>query len=549
MLGKVIHKIQRVIHSQDLQLNANWETAIGQMTEVEVLTEMKEQLVKVCHSKSGDFNSKMQLVLDIDERTHRKVRELTRNYLKLMNKNSDVKKDIEIAVYAFLRQLYLTYTHIIVEYKQQSSILLNTKRINLLLARYLNATFMMAKWRYFDDQPAPVGLWSNIHQVIKIAEELTIINKSLFLYDFQHKETSLATLLMRGFMLNTLQKGSYTSFQIELTDRVLKAWSTNLTISNQYNTQNEYQFFIHLDGDKSPQRLRSAKQHPDFRYWNTSRMVGLMESYLCAVNTGKSLESFNLLTMAKTEDLVDLFQKLRVDWCVTGYKRQRRTEEREVKYKRLNVSHGLDQISARINYLQHKSTVAKSLPEPVSLALVMDAPLSHGYYADQQPNAYDRENWTMLEESQHGFSIEMGKEISDWVKSGTLIGYSTIDNNNKIGLAEIKTVRKRADGTYRVGLAKLTSNAIVLAINKVEKSTPFVADANCIDNENLALSETFHVLFFDDDMIEKPRLIMPRYQYKRASRYRVDMNGEIHMVLAGEVVSSHRDWVCFDIVV
>lgn len=549
MLGKVIHRIQRVIHSQDLQLNANWETAIGQMTEVEVLTEMKEQLVKVCHSKSGDFNSKMQLVLDIDEKTHRKVRELTRNYLKLMNKNSDVKKDIEMAVYAFLRQLYLTYTHIIVEYKQQSSILLNTKRINLLLARYLNATFMMAKWRYFDDQPAPVGLWSNIHQVIKIAEELTIINKSLFLYDFQHKETSLATLLMRGFMLNTLQKGSYTSFQIELTDRVLKAWSTNLTISNQYNTQNEYQFFIHLDGDKSPQRLRSAKQHPDFRYWNTSRMVGLMESYLCAVNTGKSLESFNLLTMAKTEDLVDLFQKLRVDWCVTGYKRQRRTEEREVKYKRLNVSHGLDQISARINYLQHKSTVAKSLPEPVSLALVIDAPLSHGYYADQQPNAYDRENWTMLEESQHGFSIEMGKEISDWVKSGTLIGYSTIDNNNKIGLAEIKTVRKRADGTYRVGLAKLTSNAIVLAINKVEKSTPFVADANCIDDKNLALSETFHVLFFDDDMIEKPRLIMPRYQYKRASRYRVDMNGEIHMVLAGEVVSSHRDWVCFDIVV
>lgn len=549
MLGKVIHRIQRVIHSQDLQLNANWETAIGQMTEVEVLTEMKEQLVKVCHSKSGDFNSKMQLVLDIDEKTHRKVRELTRNYLKLMNKNSDVKKDIEIAVYAFLRQLYLTYTHIIVEYKQQSSILLNTKRINLLLARYLNAAFMMAKWRYFDDQPAPVGLWSNIHQVIKIAEELTIINESLFLYDFQHKETSLATLLMRGFMLNTLQKGSYTSFQIELTDRVLKAWSTNLTISNQYNTQNEYQFFIHLDGDKSPQRLRSAKQHPDFRYWNTSRMVGLMESYLCAVNTGKSLESFNLLTMAKTEDLVDLFQKLRVDWCVTGYKRQRRTEEREVKYKRLNVSHGLDQISARINYLQHKSTVAKSLPEPVSLALVMDAPLSHGYYTDQQPNAYERENWTMLEESQHGFSIEMGKEISDWVKSGTLIGYSTIDNNNKIALAEIKTVRKRADGTYRVGLAKLTSNAIVLAINKVEKSTPFVADANCIDDENLALSETFHVLFFDDDMIEKPRLIMPRYQYKRASRYRVDMNGEIHMVLAGEVVNSHRDWVCFDIVV
>lgn len=550
MLGKVIHKINRVIHSQDLQLNADFGNTFGQMTEVKMLIEMKDQLAKICQGKSKDFILKMQLVLDVDEKSYQIVQRLTRNYLKILNKNSDAKRENEEVVYAYLRQLYLTYAHIIVEYKQQNSTLLNAEKINLLLARYLNAAFMMAKWRYFDDQPAPVGLWSNVHQVIKIAEELTMLNKDLFLYDFQHKETSLAMLLKRGFMLNTLQKGSFTPFQIELTDRVLKAWSTNPRISNQYTTQNEFQFFIHLDGDKSPQRLRSAKQHPDFRYWNTSRIVGLMETYLCAVNTGKSLEPFNLVTMAKTEDLVGLFQKLRVDWCVTGYKRQRRTEEREAKFKRLNVSYGLDHISARINYLQHKPAVAKPLSEHTSLALMTDTQPLHDHSIDKQSNVYTRENWTMLEESQHGFSVELGKEISDWVKSGVLIGYSTMDNNN-IALAEIKAVRKRADGTYRVGLSKLTSNAVVLTVNKAEKSPSLATVPGYIvdDGEgNLVFSDVFSALFFDDDMIEKPRLIMPRHQYKRASRYRVDMNGEKHMVLAGDVVCSHRDWVCFDVV-
>jgi len=546
MLGKVIHKIHRVIHAQDSQFNADWENALSEMTEVEMLTEMKSQLLKVSQGKPKNILYKMQIVLDIDEKLYRNIQQLTHNYLKSLNKNNELKKEVEVAIYEYLRQLYSTYMHILTEYQQQSNIVFSADKINLLLARYLNTAFMMAKWRYFDDQPAPVGLWSNVHQVIKIAEKLTMLNKELMLYSFQHKETSLAVILKRGFMLSTLQKGSYTPYQIELTDHVLKTWSTNPRISNQYTTQNEYQFFIHLDGDKSPQRLRSAKQHPDFRYWKTSRLVDLMETYLCAVNTGKSLEQFNLVTKAKTEDLVSLFKKLRVDWCVKGYKRQRRNEERVAKFSVLQVNHGFNQVSARIRYMQRKPNVAKSAFAHIDLALMPENQPSNG----QHSNTYGRENWTMLEESQHGFSVELGKEMSDWVRPGVLIGYSTVDNN-KIALAEIKAVRKRMNGTYRVGLSKLTNSAVLLAVSTVQKHTSFGAVADYVVNdgeEDWAFSEVFSALFFDDDQFNKPRLIMPRYQYKRAGRYRIELNGEYHMILAGEAVSSHRDWVCFDVV-
>ena len=552
MLSKVIHKVQQVISPQGFQETVDWDKTKSGVTEVDMLVEAKEQLAEICLIKSHDLINKIQLVLNLDEKAYRKAQTLTHDYLMSLASNADLKKEVEVVVYEYLRQLYATYTQLIVEYQHENKALLNTEKLNLLLARYLNAAFMMAKWRYFVDQSAPLGMWKNIHKVIRVAEELNSLNKDLFLYDFQHKETSLAAILKRGFMLDTLQKGSYTQFQIELTDRVLKTWSTNPQISKQYTKQNEYQFFIHLNGDNRPERLRSAKQHSDFRYWKTIRIVDLIEAYLCAADMRKPLDQFNLVMMTKTEDVVGLFKKLRIDWCVKGYKRQRRNEERTTKLNILNVSHGVDEISARVRYLQLRPSATDLVFDGTSLELASDMPNIEVQMSSIPSSQYGRENWTMLEESASGFSVELGKDISFWVKSGALIGYSTLENKNVIALAEIKTVRKRTNGTYRIGLLKVTNNAIALKVNRVQKRTPFdvVADYQVNDGEGgLAFSDVFVGLLVDNDIIERPRLIVPRHQYKRASRYRININGEDHVVLAGEVTNSHRGWICFEVIV
>jgi hypothetical protein len=552
MLSKVIQRVHQVVSPQGLQQAVDWDAAKSEMTELEVLTEAKEQLIKASLVKPSDLINKIQLVLNIDERAYRKVQKLTHHYLISLTNNASLKKEVEEVVYEYLRQLYTTYTLIISEYQHENRPLLNSEKINFLLARYLNAVFMMAKWRYFDDQPAPLGMWKNVHKVIKAAEELKALNKNLFLYEYQNKETSLAAILKRGFMLDTLQKGSYTQFQIELTDRILKNWSVNPKISKQYTKQNEFQFFICLSEDSRPERLRSAKQHSDFRYWKTTRIVDLIEAYLCAVDTNKPLKEFNLATIAKTEDVVGLFKKLRIDWCINGYKRQRRSEERAAKLNVLNVSHGLDEISARIRHLQLKPNEAKTVFEDTDLQLVLADQGENKQVSSKQENAYGRENWTMLEESSSGFSVELDKNISHWVKSGVLIGYSGLENESAIALAEIRTVRKRTNGTYRVGLLKVTDNAQALQIGRVQKNALFVVggrDQVKDRQESSGLFDQFSGLLIDDDMLDRPKLIVPRHQYKRANRYRVKVKGEDHEVLAGEAVSSHREWVCFEVII
>lgn len=546
MLGNVIQKVHQVIVPNQLEPKSDWKDSLSAMTEMELLKEVKEQLIKACLVKTKKLDKIIDFVFEMDERAYPKLQSLAHNYLKSMSKNEFLKQEVEATAHDYLRQLYTTYTTILSEYQGNNKNGLTKDKINLVLARYLNASFMMAKWRYFDDQPAPLGMWANVHKIIRVAEELSIMNKNLFLYDSHKKEMSIATLLKRGFMLDTLQRGSYTQLQIELTDRILKIWSTNPIITNRYTKQKEYQFFIHLDGDNRPQRIRGAKHHPDFRYWRTSRIVDVIENYLCAVDTRKPLDEFHLLTMAATEDVVSLFKKLRVDWCVKGYKRQRREEERVEKLSPIKVYHGINHIHGHIRFLQNRPKSKNSTYEYQSLHLV------DGHQSMQGTNTNDNETWVMLEESQLGFSVQLGTERVSWLKVGALVGYTMAENSNSIALAEIKTVRKRTNGTYRVGLIKIGKKAINLKAKRVQKNITFSSAAGYIVNDgedNMTLADEFAGLFIEGEVQERPKIVVPRYQFKRASRYQVNINGDQHMILAGEVLSNHRDWVCFEAIV
>ncbi len=555
MLSNVMHKVQQVFHHENVQQVSSWNDDFSKASEIDALIEAKEKLVEIDTLLKKDFNKKVKGVLRLDEAAYIKVQQVTHQYLTALSNNHTLKQSIEVVMYEYLRRLYATYTLILDEAFNDSKIELDVDVVNLILARYVNALFLMAKWRYFDDQSAPVGVWSNVHKVIRLAESMSILNKSMFLYEKQKKETSLAAILERGFLLDTLQKGSYSQLQIELTDRVLKMWSSNPVISKDYE-HNAYQFFIHLDKDERPQRLRGIKHHADFRYWKTVRITGLIENYLCAVETRRPLDAFQLKALASTEDMVQLFKKLRVDWCVTGYKRQRREEKRKLSFHMLDVSHGIEGICLRIARSQGQSftSLHNASNDVTAFALedqyaIQDIALES---SQTKLNVNGREVWQMIEESKTGFSVKLGKDVAPWVKSGALIAYD-VEGMNRIAIAEIKTVRKKADGSHRLGLLKLSSSPIALSASLREKRNVFnpVEGYEVNDGDDgFVFSADFLSLYIHDEAGDKPKLIVPKGKYKRAHRYKINMtDGEQRMALAGEVMSKHHGWVCFELIV
>jgi len=554
MLTDVMHKIQSVFHNQESVQNLGWMDTLSEMGELEALLETQSQLAKIDFSDAKNLRTKIDLVLEIDKKTYRKVKKITHNYLTSMRINRDLESEILNSVYLYQRQLFVAYTQFLDFYLNQNKAKFSTEKINLILARLLNATFIMAKWRYFDDQPAPVGTWDNVHKVIKTAENLAIVNKNIFLYDFQIKETSIATLLKRGFMMDTLQKGNFTRLQVQLTEQVLKIWGTNPLIVNKYK-QDRYQFFIALENDRGPERVRAIEKFAECRYWKSTRLADLIEAYLCAVDTGKSLEDFSLDKVAPASVMVKLFKKLRAEWCVEGYSRQRRKEVRNKNNKLLNVSHGLHEISQRLIALQLKKAPKVASDDNFSFELKVAMHRKNQLTSPKQLSTVGSENWWLVDESSGGFAVDLGKEVSNWVEAGKLVGYTSPEDKDVFFIAEIKSVRKQADGTYRAGLQLMADNGVALQISRVEKESPSeVVSGYFVDEENgnNIHFKTFEALLMKDDVDDastRMTLIMPRIEYKRRSQYRITIDGDDKVIEVGRVLSKQRDWICVDVLI
>ena len=351
--------------------------------------------------------------------------------------------------------------------------------------------------------------------------------------------------------MDTLQKGNYTRIQIQLTEQVLKMWASNPIITTKHK-DDKYQFFINIESDKGPERIRAIEKFANYRFWKTQRIVDLLEAYLCAVMTQKSVKEFKLEKIAPTEMMVQLFKKLRVDWCVDGYERQRRSETRNKRNKLINISHGLEDIC---NFL----SAAK--PPLDSWAMfsedgTQDAEMQHTQQPKPvTPNKLGSENWLVVDESANGFGVNLGKSVSNWIEPGKLVGYIVPDERELFVVAEIKSVRKQADGNYRAGLQILGSHSAFVQIGRVQDQALFFADTSAEvvggyfvdDGDDSDKLNSFSGLYIESQVkspSQRGSLIVPRSEYKRGNKLRINMNGDDQVFEMGLPLMKQRDWVC-----
>ena len=556
MLSMVMHKIQSVFQPQDIQKTLGWLNTLPAMAELDVLIETRQQLSKIQFESVHDAKYQIELVLQIDNNTYRYAKKETHKYLTILRINKKLESSIYNAAYLYYRQLYVAYTQFLTCYQSQAKVVLPEQKINLILCRLLNAAFSMAKWRYFDDQPAPSGMWSAVHNVIRLAENLAIMNKNLFMYSFHRKETSIATILKQGFMMDTLHKGNYSRLQIQLTEQVLKIWASNPLILNKYK-QDKMQFFIALEGDKGPERIRTVEKYAEYRFWKTTRIVDKIEAYLCAADTNKSLTEFGLQKVAPPSVVLKLFKKLRAEWCVEGFERQRRREKRHKNSRLLNVSYDLDAICSRLAAMsadQQTKEVVDFEPIAFDYKLAQQRRINIKASINRQVNQQNlgSENWWMVDESNGGFAVDLGKDYSHWIEPGKLVAYTTVEDKSRLIIAEIKSLRKQVNGHFRAGLEVLGLQSVCIKVARIDadkeseaQNDYFVDDEYSDVNFDQLHAFSGVLVNIENDMKGENRasLILPRNEYKRGSQYLIHINGADKIVQAGALERKQRDWI------
>lgn len=551
MLANVVQKIQTALHRQEVQKNLGWMDTLSKMDELDAVKATIVHIAQLKFDSGATLKRQLDILLEIDRKTYRESKKITHKYLTSFKLNKKLSDDIYTVMYQYYRQLYVAYTQFLDFYLSQKIVAVDIDKLNLTLARHLNATFSMTKWRYFDDQAAPAGTWEHVCKVIRCAEKLAILNSNLFVYDFQRKETNLAALLERGFMMDILQKSNYNSLQIQLAEQILKQWATNPIIATKFQRGNHH-FFINIGSDKGPERIRAVEKFADYRFWRVTRIVDLIEAYLCAVNTDKALAEFRLEKIAPTVIIVQLFKKLRADWCVEGYERQRRKQPREKKNKLIHVTYGLAnicrQLGAANTSLFEKPPVRDSYEFEMKFATYRNK--------DQSPQAYQAkhsrvgsENWWLIDESATGFGVDLGKSYSDWIETGKLIAYSTSENRNLYVIAEIKSIRKQPNGHYRAGLEIMSTHGASVKVGRLEDHHLSEAvNGYYVDDSKTHTDEirTFDALMLnnqDDAKSNATTLIVPRNEYKRGSKVLVKLQGSDKVLEMGVPLIKQREWV------
>ena len=559
MLAMVKHKIQSVFQHHQLEKSLGWMNDLTSKDELQVLTLVTSKLAEIDLITDKNLHMNMDLLLEIDAKTQSTTTKVLRKYLTTLKLNKKIEQNLYAAAYSYYRQLCAVYTQFFDIYLMQKKIVFSPEKINLICCRYLTATFAMTKWRYFDDQPAPSGTWKNVYKVINCAENLAIMNTNLFLYDFHKKEMSIASILFQGFMMDTLQKSNYNRVQIQLTEQVLKMWASNPVITTKHK-DDKYQFFINIEADTGPERIRAIEKFANYRFWKTQRIVDLIEAYLCAVMMQKNIKEFKLEKIAPTEMIVQLFKKLRVDWCVDGFERQRRSETRNKRNKLINISHGLADICNRLSsihpqldsWAMFSDDGAQHNEMPTALAAEMQKAPQHKPITQ---SLLGSENWLVVDESANGFGVNLGKSVSEWIEPGKLVGYMAPDEKDLFMIAEIKSVRKQADGNFRAGMHILGSHSAFVKIGRVQDQSHYFADTGTEvvkgyfvdDGDDLDLLDSFSGVYIESqgsNSAQRASLIVPISEYKRGNKLKINRNGGNQVFEMGLPIMKQRDWVC-----
>lgn len=522
---------------------------LDKIDDYEVLKASADFIAKLKATEDINLESCMQALYAIEEKNKPLLDGFVTKYLTIKDINKKLANELELANYTYLRQIYLAYLQTTDAYFKQDPTLFSKKEAAKLFCRQLTAGFAMAKWRYFDDRPAPVDFWLRVYKTFSHAEMLSILDEKVAIFTSDETPTNCQILILVGQMLSTLQINNYSAKEIQLTEQFLKHWMQTITFEKSSEVD-QYQFYCDLTADFGCKRTRLIKPSNQYRLWKTGELIQQMDDFLVAIETNKVSQSSYILQMGKVADTTNLFKKLRLDWAVNNYKRQRRNSSREKVDYVLQVHYGLEQICQHLMRAK-KSYQAHADHFDFELALDSHKKMMNAQSTNSIVMDIAIEKWQMVDKSATGFGVNLGRNPADWVKVGKLIGYYSPENKSEYQLAEIKSIKRQADGQYKAGLEVIGQPSQLVQASLVDEKQSSAVSGYVVDDSSIGdnLASTFASILLKTtpslDTKNQPvaSIIMPSISYQRGGQYKVNIDDHDIQIQTGAIVARNAEWV------
>ncbi len=539
-----------------------WVSDLQEMDDLTALQFSTKQLTLALNQNEGQevlsLQQQLDLIIEIEALNQARLERLSTQFSKVENMKPELENNICETCYNYCRQSYVCHLKIIekvfaankAQLENNFELIGNTR--TLLIARALNTTFNMVKWRLFSQANPPAKVWLQINVLYRIAAQQMLLNGPVELFDFS-PSTTLAALYVQTCMLGQLAQASMQKYHIEIATRILNALLTRAYISNKF-TPEQYLFFVDLEKDAPAKRMRDFNPNESYRCWELDELEKQLTVAITVSDRGEIPQSLAFSKIDNVKKLNETLKILLEEWKKTGYVRQRRKITRQASSKTAKANAGIVNICNQVHQANQISNGLKLSRNGSSLEDRLRAHTVLRQSSSLSANSGSLDTWIITDISPRGLGTRVNKYANILARPDKLIGLMIDEDPSKIIIGMIRSVKPTQGSQLRVGIEIISHHPTWVQLRQAHSNDAFtnidtaIEPLTGVNVKNTA--GTIDIGLFsgiylpvEAGLSDTSMMILPKMNYRANTSYAITIDGSPKRVLLEEPIESHDDWV------
>ena len=524
----------------------SWVGELVEMDDIAALKFSTQKLSQLFEEHELNTQQKLDLILEIEELNQPRLEKLATQFVNVANMRSDLETSMGETCYLYCRQSYICHLKLIELVINPDKFKLEGNQPVLVLARAINAAFVMSKWRMFMQQNPPTKVWLQTYMLYKIAHKQNLLNTPIELFPLS-PSTTLSAFIVQICMLGELLQVSMQKYHIEIAAKLLSAWLTRAYISTKY-TPEQYLFFVDIERDIPAKRMRNFEPNEDCRYWELDDFEKQMQVAITVSDRGEIPESLVFAKIDNVKKLNETLNILHSEWKKLQYVRQRRRETREATLKYAKVNAGITDICNQVLHANQINNGLRMAKQGKSLDELLRGHTVLKQNSNLNVTSGSLDTWIITDQSSQGLGARVNKYANILARPDKLIGLVMDDEPGKVIIGVIRSAKPTQGNQLKVGIEIISHQAIWMQLQPAQENNSFldtISEINVQHRGSPIDTGMFSGIYLpkEEGLADESSLLLPKINFRPNAKYVIHMSGKVRRADLSVPTKSQDDWV------
>lgn len=539
-MKKILSSFLKKKSNANLSHRLSWLADLSQADDTDRLRTCIKHITFILNDTSLIASEKINLLLSIQDINLKTVNNQIIIFAKADYLKPNIANNMMDTNYAYHRIIFLALIKLIeMSYGRPSHQQPSTHIKLALITRALISAIHMLKWRYFEHATAPASLWKQASQLYQYAKDDAIHKESFQPYQ-EMPATTVESLMLQLYMLGGLNFNNLVKQQLKIISDLLAIWTKEIRVKTKM--ESFHTFYIDLNKDQPALRIRKNTPTVLCLYWDLDEIEYTIDSAIESISSNKKMPLLDAITIQNPILIKETLSFLKKEWSRSGYRRQRRKEQRHETSRHAIINIGFQHVSEHLDELNLNSQSVRSLLD----GSLNDKKIATSVVMTGSANTLvvGKEKWNITDESKLGLGTLIPHNSKLEIKPSKLVSILTMQSDARPAVGVVRNIKQIAGGNLKIGMEVLTDYPHLAYLKKFEtKKEP---ETNQINIENDMIQNTeFASIYISKNVLSSnvSSLILPKTEYIPNTLYEVRFKNKREIVKLENPFEQGDDWV------